>query len=336
MKTASQPNPALHAALSTAVLLFLLLFVLLAYTFSHEGGHALLGLLFGGSITSFDANFFNLSAHVGINGEFNSLQNSLISAAGAGLPLLLWAVLVSLLPARTTAVMGWFRLILSMGVLNSLLAWIIIPAVFLFNGQPVSDDSFNFLGTSGIAPLGVSAGALLVYLAGWGLLLRRSGGFRGLLARLRSTRIDLASPSERTFLLSLAGMGLILAAAAAGLSLSLGDRALDGPRGYQLVGSYDLSEHGYNDESVYEFTLDQPASLSFYFGLTGIQGAPLKIHLTGPDGYDNLFFQVSDPGFKAGQASVNPTQLALKAGTYQIRLTFPQGAGRIRLYAKGR
>ena len=52
-----------------ATLLLVLLITALSYTALHEGGHALAGLSFGGRITDFNVNFFNLGAHVGIDGK---------------------------------------------------------------------------------------------------------------------------------------------------------------------------------------------------------------------------------------------------------------------------
>jgi len=51
--------------------------VTLAYTTLHEGGHALAGLAFGGRITEFNVNFFNLlHAHVSIAGEYRIVLTS--------------------------------------------------------------------------------------------------------------------------------------------------------------------------------------------------------------------------------------------------------------------
>src|SRR5690349_9034665 len=87
-----------QALYATGIVLLLTLFVLVTYTFLHEGGHAVVGLLMGGTVTAFNLNFLNLSAHVGIEGDFTTFQNCVISLAGVSLPLLIWGVLVSLAP----------------------------------------------------------------------------------------------------------------------------------------------------------------------------------------------------------------------------------------------
>ena len=77
------------ALLYALLIIFLLLLVLTLYTLVHESGHGLVGLLFGGSINAFSVNFFNLSAHIGVDGAFTPLQQALIRAAGVSLPVLL-------------------------------------------------------------------------------------------------------------------------------------------------------------------------------------------------------------------------------------------------------
>ncbi len=54
--------------ISITVTLFVALFVFFMYTFLHEAGHALIGLLFGQSLTEFDVSFWDFSADVGMAG----------------------------------------------------------------------------------------------------------------------------------------------------------------------------------------------------------------------------------------------------------------------------
>ncbi len=330
MPANSRPTAA-QTAILALTLLCLFFLSLLAYTFFHEAGHALAGLLFGGRLTSFDVNFITFSAHAGVSGNFSPLQSSLISLAGVGLPFLLFALLLAPRPHQPAALYILFRLLLSMGAINALLAWVALPLLSLAGVSSLADDSLNFLRTSGLHPVLLSAAALLLYLAGWALLLR-PGGWRGLWADLQAARPDFSQPAERRTLLALAALGLFCGANSALLGWGLGGRALDGPPGYALAASFDLSQRAYADEIVYELDLEQPAEVSFYIALADVRGAPLEIRLSGPDGYDNLFFAASDPTFRAGQASVNPTHLPLAPGKYHLRFTFPQGSGRLRVY----
>jgi hypothetical protein len=328
----SNPTPSRRQVfLIAGLLIFLLLLALQLYTFTHEGGHALVGLLFGGTISTFNVNFFNLSAHVGLDGSFSPLQNALISAAGVLLPVVLCMAFLALAPRQGNPILEWFRLLVFMGSVNALLAWIVIP--FLVQaGQTVGDDSANFLGYTHLPPVLVSGGALLVYLAGWAFFLSRSGGARALVARLRRQRLDFSLPAVRRTLLSLAGVGVLLGAVILALNLALPDRFLQAPAGYQLAATVDLSQRPLTDESVATLSLAQPARLSFFIALREVKGAPARVHLVGPGGYDNTFFADTDPKLDVGRATVHPTDLPLAPGDYQLRLTFPQSAGQITVY----
>ena len=195
---------------------FAALFALVAYTFLHEAGHAIVGMLFGARLTSFSINFVDLSAHVGFAGAFSSAQQSVLSAAGVTFPLLLWSVFVLAVPVKPNPLLGWLRLVLSMGVLNSLLAWIIIPVLYL-SGRSPADDSATFVSATKIPPLLLSAAVLIVYVGGWALFLRRSGYVQGLRDTISSASGDFTSAAARRTLLV---MSAILAAIAMTAALS--------------------------------------------------------------------------------------------------------------------
>ena len=70
------------------IVLFVALFVFFTYTFLHESGHAIMGVLFGQSLTEFDISFWDFSAHVGmVGGELTGIQLAVQSVAGAVFPL---------------------------------------------------------------------------------------------------------------------------------------------------------------------------------------------------------------------------------------------------------
>lgn len=79
------------------------------YTFLHEGGHALVILLSGNAITAFNLNFFDLSAHVEMTGQFPPAGAALNYLAGVALPLLLWAVFMAVAPRRMNVVMEMIK-----------------------------------------------------------------------------------------------------------------------------------------------------------------------------------------------------------------------------------
>jgi hypothetical protein len=315
------------------MLILLLLLVLLLYTFAHESGHALVGLLWAGRITSFSVNFFNLSAHVGLDGSFTPAQNAGISSAGVVLPLLLCMGLILLLPKKVDPVLQWFRLIVFMAAVNALLAWIFIPILTL-GGKSIGDDSANFLRYTHWPPLIVSGAVLLVYLACWALFLSRMGGLSGLLAQFRPGSIELSRSATQKTILSLAALGAMVFAATFLLTRAYPERILEPPAGYQLVAEINLSQNSYSDLAVHRFRLSEPSKVSFFFALQNVKGSPAKIQLIGPAGYENNFFIVNDPGFAARQASVNPQAINLEQGDYQVRVTFERSPGLVRAFIK--
>lgn len=316
-----------------ALILLLLLLVVSLYTLLHEGGHALAGVLFGGRLTAFSVNFFDLSAHASLDGAFTTFQRAAISAAGVGLPLLACMALVLLAPRRVETLLGWFRLLFFMGAVNALLAWIVIPVLVLL-GNTVSDDSASFISITGLPPLLVSGAALLVYLACWLVFLRRTGGFRAAAELVRSPAFDLRSPQTRKSLGGLAAAGAVTGALILAMTLAFPDQSYQAPAGYQKVAELQFSSQPVKDEAIYRFTLAQPGSVSFFFSLSGIQGGPIQIRLTGPDGYENVFFYILDSQAKIGQGSVHPQNIPLKAGEYQVVVTFLSTQGRMRVYVK--
>ena len=161
-----------------AILLLILLMAALLYTTLHEGGHALAGMAFGGRIADFNVNFFNLGAHVGIDGNFTIKQQAVINIAGAALPVLIWFILMLVLPKKADMVLQWIKVIFTMAFLNSLLAWIVIPILYLSNTAPPSDDVTRFISRHGLPPLAVAGGALALCVLGWGLFALRLGNLR--------------------------------------------------------------------------------------------------------------------------------------------------------------
>jgi hypothetical protein len=329
-----QFNPHKKMIFATAgILIFLLLLVLTLYTALHEGGHALTGLIFGGKITSFNVNFLNLSAHAGIRGDFTSGEQSLISIAGMLLPLMLFTAIFFLSPGKKEPVIEWFKLILFLAAVNSLLAWIVIPLMTLA-GRTIADDAANFVRYSGLPPWLVALFALLVYAACLVLLLQHHHGVRHLFQRFSSLTLDLSHPDTQRNLLTLG----FLAASSLTIIFSLKQvfptTSLDIPAGYQLVSELHPFEDSINEQPVYSFTLNRPTSVSFYILLENIKGAPADIHLSGPSGYDKVLFIEQDPQADIVEASVNPRNMPLEKGDYVLWATFPSSPGSVRVYIK--
>ena len=332
--TTSTPQFLRRAALmkgtgQVVVYLYLLLISVVVYTFLHEGGHALVGALSGGSITGFSINFLDLSAHVNLQGTFSVPQTILLNVSGAGLPLLVWSIFVLLTPVQVNPNLQLFKFTSGIVPVSSLLAWIVIP-ILVMMGQSPADDSTNFLRNSQLYPPVVSGGALLLMIGEFTLMLKRLGGRRSLVQRLRGDMQDFWSPRGRRTVLALTGV-----LAAVGIaSVALNGGTLDKnrmvlPADYTLASSVDLRNGKIQDAIGYQFSLKQATQVSFYFIFPNLASGPAEITLVGPGGYWNVFFKAG-ASFKGG-GSVNPTDLALDAGDYQVRMTFPQMNGQIEI-----
>ena len=338
--TSGHLSGARGTAVQVGLVLFVALFVLEAYAFVHEAGHALVGLIFGGTLTSFSINIWNLAAHVGIEGQFSDAQRSLISLAGAGTALALWAALTLLVPGtidaqsvRANAALVWLRLVGSLACINTLLAWIALPVLFLQNQAP-PDDVTTFLERSHLSPLLVSATALALWLACWALFLHRSGGVRSILSAVRNQEHRPLAPASVATLRNLAAVGVVLAVlAVGGDSVFTRTGAVGLPPEYQLVAVVDLSTGGRSDETVYQFTVERPEAVSLYFLLQNLEVGPAEIALVGHNGYRNVFLRFGAE-YAVGRATVHPQDLPLPPGEYEVRFTFPQNPGRVSLYVK--
>lgn len=321
----SQPvsTQKLPVGLRMLLLIPVALLILLYYTFIHEGGHALFGLLFGGKLSTFDVNFFNLSAHVGMTGEFAAWQSAVISAAGVSLPFLVWTVWMLLVPKMTNQILEWFKIIASIAVINSLLAWLFIPLLYL-SGKAPADDSTNFLNITHAPPLIVSVFVLLAYVGGWALLLYKVGGRAGFVTRFQGGVTNLDSRESLRSLLTMAGVAAVMIAIVIGLNqVSDPTVGLSAPSGYKQVVSLNLAEKSYQNELIYQFELGQPTQANIFIAMHEIQTGPFNVKMTGPDGYEFTFVQFTSEKVGIGNASSHPTNLALQSGTYRIYLSVP-------------
>lgn len=313
------------------VAIFLLLLSLVFYTFLHEGGHGLVGLLFGGKLSDFSINFFDISAHVGIEGEFSQVQNALISVAGVSLPLLTgWLLLIH--TRKTTEIsLDYFKTVFFLIAVNSLLAWIIFP-IIASTGRTVGDDSFNFLTYTQLPPLVESAIAVLLYGISWVGYIRLMGGRRVLANRLRSPSFDVRNPGTRNTLVRLAAVGVVVLAVSYTLARVTPNTAFAVPAGFRQVAEIDLSQNGLTEQSIYRFQLDAPTRVTLFILLNEVTGAPVNIRLVGPEGYQSVFLNMSDPKTNIGRASVSPKEAVFEKGDYELLVTLPKCKGNVKAY----
>ncbi len=131
------------------------------YTFLHEGGHALISMLYGGTIQEFVLGF---NAHVRTTGaDFTPAARALFNSAGVLVPVLV--LIVTLLLYNKSVANVFYHLfywMFSVMITSSLLAWVVIPVVSLFSEPPPGDDVTKFMNHSGMSPLLVTAAAVSV------------------------------------------------------------------------------------------------------------------------------------------------------------------------------
>jgi len=135
------------------------------YTLLHEGGHAIVALCCGRTITDFTLGF---NAHVSsIGPNYTAFTASLMNVFGMFLPyiVVLFSVLFYSQKIKSVAY-HIASFIMVLGISGSLLSWVILPFVYKFGSAPNSDDVVKFIENSGFnfAFVSVSASVLIAIL----------------------------------------------------------------------------------------------------------------------------------------------------------------------------
>jgi hypothetical protein len=307
--------------------LLIALGVALAYTFLHESGHALAGLAFGGKIREIDVNFFNLGAHVNIDGSFSRFQNAVINVSGVGLPLLAWLVLILALPKEGGPLILWTKFIASAGTLCSLLAWVVIPFFYLKNDAPAGDDVTRFLVNSGLPPLAVAFSALILFAGGWFLFVRRYAGTHPVWYVLfPGTR----KPAHAWRWVLMGGVVAVALIGAGILEVStLGDGLPQQPKGYILVATVDLSSRNMEAETITRFTLSKAGDAAIFLRVSIIETRFIDVSLVPSQG-DSI--QLLHGENFASASSDSQNLYRLPAGEYKIVLTSQKSSGILQVY----
>ena len=317
-----------------ALILFVFLFVFFTYTFLHESGHALTGALFGQSLTEFDVSFWDLSAHVGmVGGSLTETQLAVQAVAGAGLPLIVWVIFISLVPCKSNFTLEALKLISSMAVVNTLLAWIVLPILFLLQKAP-PDDVTNFLRHSQIPPLLLIFTASVLYAGGWMLFLSKINGLRNELLLFSATdQTQLTAGIRRTIpaMASLMVFGVIVVFTLNGLAGKNSLNKFSPPQGFTPIAQLDLSAQAYPSTTLTQFTLDEPTYVGIFIVVKEINTTYFDLSITGADGYSSIVLH--GEGYNAFQDG-GLWEENLPAGTYQVVLTSHQSPGTASVYIK--
>ncbi len=155
-------------------LIAIVLVVLLLYTFLHEGGHAIVGVLGGAKITQFSVNFFNLSAHVSFDGydKISGIPLALIHIAGWYIPFAVWFIIMLLTKKTNNQRFEYAKFIASICIIGSTLPWVVLSFLYGMNIY-VQDDVTKFLLTNNINGYASAAVFLIIVLLSFLFMLDR-------------------------------------------------------------------------------------------------------------------------------------------------------------------
>lgn len=331
MNSTRHPSPVFILVLMT---LFVILFVFFLYTFLHEAGHALAGWLFGQSLTEFDLSFWDLSAHVGLTGgELTPGQLAFRSVAATLLPLFTWAVFISLVPRKGSFILEELKLVSSMLVINTLLAWIFLPVLFMSGSAP-SDDVTNFLIYSQMPPLLLSGMAVMMYAGCWMLFLSRIDGLRNEFLMFKTTDPHYLYAGTRTTIPIMAGILAVCVFLTVGVNNAAAKNSADRfspPQDFVEVAQIDLSSRPYPAEPISQFTLDQPALMGVFVSIHNINTTYFDLSVARPDGTSSGILH--GEGYNAAQDG-GLWEMSLPPGTYTLVLTSDQSPGTVSVYIK--
>lgn len=138
------------------------LIVLFFYILLHELGHLIVMLSAGATITDFSI----ITAHVSaVGGNYTNLSDLWLNVNGALLPVIVALVyMLFYKKEKRNSFYIAFSYIVSLMPTMSLLAWVIIPFLYMQGNAPIGDDVTNFLlnFTQSYHPLIVSVISVLI------------------------------------------------------------------------------------------------------------------------------------------------------------------------------
>jgi len=138
-------------------------FIFFTYTFLHEIGHGIIGVISGGSIKELDV---GINAHIKIVGaKYNNITLPLGNAFGAILPYILTVIIIIFYnKSIKNEVYHCINFLFMVMVSSSMIAWVVIPIVWVYGIAPTGDDVTKFMNNSNLNPWFVSLTALLLIL----------------------------------------------------------------------------------------------------------------------------------------------------------------------------
>lgn len=162
--------------------------MLLLYIFFHELGHLIVMISAGVTITEFSI----LGAHVsGIGGTYTTASAAMMNVNGALLPVVL-SFLYTIFYQRKCRNTFYriFSYLVAITPIASLLAWVMVPVLYLQGKAPIGDDITKFLDHTAefFPPLAVSLVATAVIAAG-GILVWKKGLLKNFQEAIKGERV---------------------------------------------------------------------------------------------------------------------------------------------------
>ncbi len=199
----------------------LLFWVLIVYMGLRQAGQALGVFLAGGGRAGADL-LIGTQELVKSSGALSGLQISLRSLGGMLLPLAAWALFMFFAARRGSSPLEALKLVSSVGVLGSLVGWVLVPLGYQPGQTVPSEDVTLFLHTTGWNGL-ITAGLCLLLLIGAYILARNRIGYLGALRDLLQGKADdLDYPTNRGFYLGISAVLVLVIVASLILRLLRG------------------------------------------------------------------------------------------------------------------
>lgn len=247
------------------------------YALVHEGGHALMVLLFGGTVIEFQVNFFTHSPHVSYVGISDPLQKALISLAGPILPLILVLPIAFLLRKTKNVFIQGITLLLIGSLLSTLALSVLFALAYGFGWMQLNEDIPKFLFYSGFNPF-VVAGIFLILLTAILVFLFKVGRIKN--AALSVVNALRKSPKKRYSVLMERVLFVVLM-----LSLCVAilpniirqDNQVSEPLSYHTKIDVDLSSINPNSTIYHTFEVSQPRVYDFSYNLSAQSEVTLRL-----------------------------------------------------------
>lgn len=162
-----------------------ILSILVLYVILHEAGHCIAVIACGGTVTEFSI----LTAHMSyIGGEgFSGAQNMWINVNGMLFPLIL--SFVYMLFYKKDSTNSIYRIVSAAAIIpiGSLVAWVVVPLLYLSGSAPADDDCTKFLYNFSVyhSPFIVTICALLLISLAAALVIKKRL-FKNFIGEIRS------------------------------------------------------------------------------------------------------------------------------------------------------